>query len=101
MSFEGRVIAEGLRVLDKVVLLHRAAGNRFSLVGQVSFIDEDEWIIAGRPIRVDGDSQIDPDIAVGDWVEVTGGISGAGEWWASRIERLGDNGPLDFRFAGT
>jgi hypothetical protein len=102
VSFEGRVIDEGLRVLDKIVLLHRAADNHFTLVGQVTVIGATEWTIGGRPVRVDAETQLDPGLAIGAWVEVTGGISADGDWWASRIRPLNEpGGALAYRFAGT
>jgi ferric-dicitrate binding protein FerR (iron transport regulator) len=101
VRFDGRVIADGLRVLDKIVLLRRAANNRFSLVGQVDSIGATEWVIAGRVVRVDGETELAPGLALGAWVEVTGGIGADGAWWASRIVPLNAPGELTFRFAGT
>jgi hypothetical protein len=102
VRFEGRVIDGGLRVLDKVVVLRRAAGDRFTLVGPVSAIGASEWIIAGRPVRVDAETQLEPGLAIGAWVEATGGISADGAWWASRVRPVAEpDGALAFRFAGT
>lgn len=101
VRFEGRVIESGQRVLDKLVLLRRAASSDFTLVGQVSGIGATEWIVAGRPVRVDAETELEPGLAIGAWVEVTGGISEDGTWWASRIRPLDNpDGELTFVFAG-
>jgi hypothetical protein len=102
VSFEGRVIADGTRVLDKVELLRRAGDNRFTLIGQVNAIGANEWTIAGRVVRVDTETELAPGLALGAWVEVTGGIAADSAWWASSIRPLGEvPGELLFRFVGT
>jgi len=102
VSFEGRVIASGERVVDKIVLLRRAAADDFTLVGQVTAIGASEWVIAGRTLRVDEQTQLEPGLAIGAWVEAIGGIGTDGTWWASRIRPLDEPAAgLTFRFAGT
>jgi len=97
VAFEGRALLNGTRVADKIVLLHRRFENTFAFVGTVDAIGESEWTIAGRVVRVDEVTRIEPGIEVGDLVEVKGGIAQDGTLWAASIQPVVTNG---FRFTG-
>lgn len=75
VAFEARVLLDGAHMADRISLLERAPENRFVLVGLVDAIGPSEWTIAGRAVRVDDLTGIDPNIQVGALVEVRGGVA--------------------------
>jgi hypothetical protein len=85
---EGRLLDDGRRQADRIVLLRRAVTNRFTLTGQVDAITPTAWTVAGQLVLVDEQTRIEPDIAVGDAVQVTGIIVAGGGLQAERIEAL-------------
>jgi hypothetical protein len=97
VAFEGRILPDGTRFADLIVLLHRSQENKFSFTGEVEAIGETEWTISGRAVRVDELTEIEDGIEVGDQVEVRGGIADDGTLWASSIRKLVANG---FEFTG-
>ncbi|MGQ0605246.1 MAG: DUF5666 domain-containing protein [Anaerolineales bacterium] len=97
VGFEGRVLLNGTRVADQIVLLRHRFENTFAFVGTVDAMGENEWTIVGRVVRVDEETRIEPGIEVGDLVEVKGGIAQDGTLWAASIQLVVTNG---FRFTG-
>jgi len=97
VAVEGRILSDGTRFADRITLLHHSTENQFSFTGTVEVISGTQWTIAGRVVRVDDLTKIDEGIAVGDQVEVQGGIAQDGTWWASSITRTAANG---FEFTG-
>jgi len=66
--------------------------------GVVQSIAGDRWTVGGTVVRIDGDTQIDDGIQVGDWVTVNGERRSGGEIWANSITKLP---PPEFRqFSG-
>lgn len=100
VAFEARLSPDGRRLADKITLLRRSLTNRFTFAGSVEAIGADAWTISGRLIRVDALTQVEPGLAVGDDVEVTGGIATDGTFWAASIRRL-DTGAAGLPFAFT
>ena len=99
VSVEGRILPDGSYFADRIVLLRRAAENRFTFSGIVDAIGPDEWTIAGRTVAVTGDTEIDTGIAVGSQVEVSGTIGEDGSLRAERIRLISDAN-LPFEFTG-
>ncbi len=97
VAFKGRLLPDDTRVADRIELMHQSPENRFAFTGEVEAIQETQWTIAGRVVRVDNVTRIEPGIVVGDEVEVRGGIADDGTLWATTIERAVPNG---FRFTG-
>lgn len=97
VAVEGRILPDGTRFADRITLLHHTTENQFSFTGTVEVISDTQWTIAGRVVRVDDLTKIDEGIAVGNQVEVQGGIAQDGTWWASSITRTAANG---FEFTG-
>jgi hypothetical protein len=97
---EGRLLDDGRRQADRIVLLRRAETNRFTLTGQVEAITPAAWTVAGQLVLVNEQTQIEPDIAVGDSVQVTGIIVAGGGLQAERIESLTSQAAQPFRFTG-
>ncbi len=101
VAFEARVLPDGTRFADRIILLHRALENRFAFTGTVDTIGENEWTIGGRVVKVDELTGIEEGIQVGDLVEVKGGITQDGTLWASRINLVEMEEPgLPFTFTG-
>jgi hypothetical protein len=97
VAFEGRLLLNGTRIADRILLLRPRFENTFAFVGAVGAMGEDEWTIAGRGVRVDELTHIEPGIEIGDLVEVRGGIAQDGTLWAANIQPVVTNG---FRFTG-
>ena len=99
-AFEARRLPDGSRFADRIVFLRPTIKNKFTFIGIVDAIG-DSWTIAGRTVRVDALTGIDDGIALGDRVEVEGGLAADGTLWASRIVLiiLTDAG-LPFQFTG-
>lgn len=88
VAFEGRVLADGSRVADRITLLERRVNNTFSFIGTVEGIAPDAWTISGRTVRVDALTQIQPGLQVSDTVKVQGGLAPDGTFWAASIQRF-------------
>jgi hypothetical protein len=96
---EGRLLADGSRMADRITLLRRAVANRFTLSGAVEAIAPTVWTVAGQTILVDANTRIDDDLSVGNRARMQGVILAGGTLRAERIERLDDQGQ-PFRFTG-
>lgn len=97
---EGRLLADGTRIADRIRLLHPTQSNRFTLTGIVEIIGT-TWTVAGQIILIDENTLIDDDIAVGDLVSVRGQIVAGGSLLAREIEQVDDDAPgFPFHFTG-
>lgn len=96
----GHLLADGSRLADRIVLLQVAENGRFSLSGEVSVIDGDNWTIAGQTIGVNADTAIDPDIVVGDRVLAEGAILPDGTLLAAQVTAVPDLDSFPFQFTG-
>ncbi len=96
VAVTGRLLADGARVADQIVLLHRAPKNRFAFTSKVDSIGSGVWAIAGREIHVDGITVIGEGIEPGDTVEVVGGIAQDGAFWASEIHLVSEAPAFEF-----
>lgn len=94
---QGRLLPNGTRLADLIILLHRSRENRFVFTGEVQVISATQWTIAGQVVRVDEQTTIEAGIAIGDLVEAQGGVAQDGVLWASLIRRVVPN---SFRFTG-
>lgn len=96
---DGRLLDDGSRMADRIVLLQPAVADRFSLSGEVESMGE-TWTVAGQSIAVNEETAIDEDIAVGDNVRVEGLILPGGMLQAQVITRLDEAPGLSFQFSG-
>lgn len=98
---DGHLLPDGERVADRISLLRRAVTNQFVLSGEVETIGA-TWAVAGQTILIDGNTEIDEDIAVGDRVRIEGVVLPDSSLLAEEIE-LVDKGTLPglpFSFQG-
>lgn len=93
---DGRLQADDMRLADVIVLLRRAASNRFQLSGPVEAIGAAAWIVAGQTVIVDDDTRIDDGIVVGDGVQVDGVLRPDGSLLARRVQQTGSARPFHF-----
>lgn len=101
VRFEGRILVDGTRFADRIILLRRAPGNAFVFRGTVESIGDAVWIVSGRSVSVPGGAQVDPGVVVGDMVEVRGAIRSEGSLVAARIRLVGPpRAPRPFEFTG-
>jgi hypothetical protein len=61
-------------------------GDKIQFEGIVESIGGSQWIVAGRSLRVDGETEIKDDPQVGDTVKVVAFLQSDGTWWAEKIE---------------
>jgi len=52
----------------------------------VQSIAGSQWVVDGRTIRVDGQTEIQDNPGVGDTVKVVAFLQSDGTWWAEKIE---------------
>ena len=67
--------------------------------GQVTGGSDNTWLIGKVPVRVDGHTQVGNELHPGDYVSLSGRISGDQVWLADRIE-LAQKGESFFSFNG-
>ncbi|MBN1934832.1 MAG: FecR domain-containing protein, partial [Anaerolineae bacterium] len=98
---DGRLLADGTRVADRIVLLRRLPANRFTLTGEVEAMGALTWTVAGQEIAVDEATAIDEGIQVGDRVRIEGVIEGpeSGALLAETIALVDERG-VPFSFVG-
>ncbi|MBN1641761.1 MAG: FecR domain-containing protein [Anaerolineae bacterium] len=100
VAVEGRLDAGGVRVADRIVLLHHTRISRFWITGEVQEIEDDAWRIAGRSIAVSEGTDVQPGVVVGDVVHVDGAIGGDGTLAAHSILLVGAATGEVLSFAG-
>jgi len=100
VNFEGRLLADNSRLVDLIVLQQRSPSNRFSLTGNVEIVADIFWTINGQEIAVTDITTIDPNIVVGDLVEVNGLIMNDGTLQGETIRRLEETPGRPFVFLG-
>jgi hypothetical protein len=66
-------------------------GEKFEFTGVVDSIGTNYWVVDGRQVRVDSDTDIEDDISVGDLVRVQAEQRGDVDW-ALHIDRIDDGG---------
>jgi len=54
--------------------------------GVVQSIAGSQWVVDGRTIRVDGQTEVEDNPGVGDTVKVVAFLQSDGTWWAEKIE---------------
>ncbi|MCB9422127.1 MAG: FecR domain-containing protein [Ardenticatenaceae bacterium] len=97
---EGRLLPDGARLADRITLLRPSLADRFTIVGQVDAIDSAEWTVAGQTIAIDGATDIETGISVGDVVQVDGLIQANGRLLAKSIRLVVVDAGLPFEFTG-
>jgi hypothetical protein len=75
------------------------SGLPFGFTGVVQAIDTETWIVSGVSLAIDGGTQVDDDIVVGDLVRVRGWIQADGTWHTRVIESVVQQPPM-FTFTG-
>jgi hypothetical protein len=65
---------------------HDEESEKIEFEGVVQSITGSEWVVDGRAIRVDGETEVKDDPGVGDTVKVVAFLQSDGSWWAERIE---------------
>lgn len=97
---DGRLLADGTRVADWIMLLRRSPANRFTITGRVEAIGVDEWTVAGQIIQVNEETDIDEEIELQDLVRVEGVILEGGVLLAEQIRLMEETPGLPFNFTG-
>ena len=98
VTVEGRLLPGGAALADRIVLVRRASlEDHFVFVGAVESTGATQWVIGGRQVNVDSQTQIEAGLEPGDLVRVEGRLGDLGTLWAVRIQSAAASG---FQFAG-
>ncbi len=95
VAVRGRILADGTYLADRMDAA-RNDKTKLRFTGVVETIGDTEWVIGGKTVKVDGETEIDGDIQAGDPVSVSFVILEDGSWLAKEIEMLereGDEEP--------
>ena len=87
VAVRGRILADGTYLADRVEDA-RNDKTKLRFTGLVQSIGPEAWVIGGRIVKVNGETEIDGDITEGDPVSVTFSILDTGDWLAKEIEML-------------
>lgn len=85
----GRILGDGSLVADWI----QSATNDKEMAhftGLVESIGADTWLISGKTVLIDGDTETEPGLETGDPVEVGFVVLESGDWLAKEIISLGD-----------
>lgn len=96
---DGVILGDGILQAQVITLLEDAPGLPFQFSGLAQTISDDNWVISGQPIKVDGNTAVDDDIELDDIVSVRGWLLEDGSWLATEIRLQEDTLPT-FEFTG-
>jgi hypothetical protein len=99
VSFEGRLLVDGSRFVDRIVLLSHSPENQFTFIGKVESVSDTTWTISSRVVQVNEFTAIETGLKVGDEVQVEGSMASDGIFWTVRFSRTEGTGS-NFRFTG-
>ncbi|MBE2221658.1 MAG: FecR domain-containing protein, partial [Anaerolineae bacterium] len=97
---EGLILEDGTLQAQTIRRLEDAPGLPFQFSGIVQVMNEGSWVISGQTVVLDGETAVDPAIALGNTVSVRGWIREDSTWLATNISLLADDLPT-FDFTGT
>ncbi len=100
VAVEGHLLSDGTRIADRIALLRRALINRFAFTGIVNSMQDAQWTISGRAVRVNRDTSITAGIKIGAQVDVDGIIQPDGTLLAEHIRLANVQAGLPFKFTG-
>lgn len=101
VSVEGRLLPDGRLAADLIRLLQAAPTNEFVLIGPVEAVSGEQWTVAGQEIWLTEETAVEPEISLGDTVQVNGTIRETdGALVANKIVRLVVDQPRPFEFTG-
>lgn len=97
VTVQGHLLDDGTKVADQIVLVRDVPQNMFTLTAVVTEMDTEQWLLGNVVILLDGETAVDPDIALGDLVRVTGVVQEDGSLLARRIQKQTEEGsPFEF-----
>jgi hypothetical protein len=96
---DGILLADGTLQAQTILRLEAAPGLPFQFSGIVQAMNDGSWLISGQTIVLNGETAVDPEIALGDTVAVEGWILEDDTWLATNITLLQDDLPT-FEFTG-
>ncbi|HMN59141.1 MAG TPA: DUF5666 domain-containing protein [Anaerolinea sp.] len=83
----GRILPDGTYVADRVSYANNEK-IKMHFTGVVEQMGADAWVISGKTVKVDGQTEIDEGLKVGDPVSVSFVVLEDGSWLAREIEAL-------------
>ena len=92
VKVEGQILPDGTWLADEIKKVSEA--ERFEFIGTVETIAP--WVVSGTPFEVNEFTVIEPGIAVGSLVRVSGRVMPDGTWVATSIELLDSTNTLVF-----
>jgi len=83
----GRILSDGTYLADRVTYA-RNEQVKLRFTGVIESIGESSWVIGGKTVLVNDQTELDGDLSVGDVVSVSYLIQPDGSWLAREIEAL-------------
>ncbi len=99
VTVQGHLLDDGTKVADQIVLVREVPQDVFTLTAVVTEMGAEQWLLGDLVILLDEETAVDPDIALNDWVRVTGIILEDGSLLARRIHKQ-DEADSPFEFTG-
>lgn len=87
VAVRGRILEDGSYVADRVTYAKNDQ-TKLRFTGVIQSMGDSEWVIGGKTVKVDGETEYDGDLEVGDTVSVTYVVLENGDWLAKEIEAL-------------
>lgn len=79
------------------MLVREVPQNLFRITAVVTEMGAEQWLLGEVVILLDGETAVDPDIELGDWVQVTGVVLEDGSLLAQQVQKQTvDGSPFEF-----
>ena len=96
---EGMVFPDGSLQADHIQKFDEQPGSNFELKGVIEEISDKEWTVSGLVLQIDSNTRLEPNLNLGDLVQVEGRILDDNTWQANSIYHTVDE-VRSFEFAG-
>lgn len=94
---QGHLMDDGTKVADQIVLVREVPQNLFRIMAVVTEMGAEQWLLGEVDVLLDGETAVDSDIELGDWVQVTGVVLEDGSLLAQQIQKQTvDGSPFEF-----
>nr|HNB50647.1 DUF5666 domain-containing protein [Anaerolineales bacterium] len=93
---QGRLLADGMRLADRIEKQSFALSHQFRLLGLVDAQGVSQWTIAGQEVYVNAETHIDQNVKLGSRVLARGYFRANGEFLTTNIQVLDESSAFTF-----